>query len=97
MNHKQAPSSINGRMEVLKENAQGNVFVKLTGNTKGVNTEEPIYIERLIKKGALDYVKVNHKLNICVSNIEEISDTKNNILWQKKKKKKKKTKRNQKN
>jgi hypothetical protein len=81
---KKIPNSSSERDQILKNHRQTMLRLKLSTNNKKIDTEKPIFIQDIKRKGLVDYIVVGHENEIAVSNISEISDSENkNLLWRK--------------
>ncbi len=75
------------RNKILKANMQSHIKLKLISNSNNIDLNKRIYLERYTYIGLSTYIKVKHDFHIKRSNISEISDLDDNILWRREEKK----------
>lgn len=78
------------KYKILLDNVQKRVFIKLKSNKHKINSNEPIFIQEIVRNGPTR-IKTSFSNHIHVSNITEIKDSKGILLYPINNKKNKKT------
>lgn len=63
-----------------KRNKQVSLFLKLKTNTKNIDTNRAIFVEYVETKGLKEYLIIDYKTDIAISNLTEITGIRFDIL-----------------
>ena len=77
------PTNKRERNKIIKNHLQRLITIKLDTNTKGINTDKPVFVQRIQTIGFSVYIKIAHNKFVKRSNITEMADENGNILWKK--------------
>lgn len=72
------------RNRILEYHKQKPVLIKLSSNTKGIDTDKPVFIQEINQRGFVTSLKISGR-ELQRSNVIEIAKTDGTVLWKKEK------------